>query len=69
MILMTDRTWIDKVAIMLNFDYFTEFREDIYPELYGMNFVEPEDQVFLFTESKTLVLFHHEGFYAQIKKE
>ena len=67
-IIITDDCFKDKLAYYLDFKDLTEFAATTYPNIYQMDFFQPDDIIFIFPNDKLLTILHHEGYVMQFKK-
>ena len=59
--IVTDECFKDEKAYAVKSNEIIEFAENIYPELHGMNFIQPFDILLINAKNKRISMIHHEG--------
>jgi hypothetical protein len=63
--IVTDECFRERMGYKVQYKDLLEFIEEIYPEIYQMDFFQPFDVLFYCHESKLMTILHHDGYYVQ----
>jgi hypothetical protein len=66
--IVTDECFEDQKAFVVEYSDLKEFIQEIYPEIYQMDFEQPFDFIFVNPEKEIFSMIHHEGLVTQYRK-
>lgn len=64
-IIITDECFTEKKGYVLPVGGLSDFVENIYPEIYQMDFFQPADIIFIFPQDRIITIMFHEGYQMQ----
>lgn len=66
LIIVTDECFQNKLAIKISSKTYKHFESEVYPEIYGMDLIQPLDLILLQEITNTIFILHHEGVMFEI---
>ena len=66
-IIVTDECFLQEKAFVVDLIEIENFIINDYPKMFGMDFFQPSDYLFIFPTQNQLIMLHHDGFITKLQ--